>query len=348
MLRALSLLALTAAALMGCAGADPGPASKPDRVVLARAGRHLDPAVLEVEPGERVRWVNDAVNGEAQVAFNPGPGVPATSVTLGGVIAQFDQPGRYPYVLTARSEAGGPLGQLVTKLQGEIVVKAPVAACTAAAPPPVTPAPPPALPPAASPLPVPSAPPTAAPPPAPSVPPTTAPPPPAPSAPPPTATAPRPGPAPRPAPPGPPAATPEPLPSSPDVARVRGSRDAALALGWEPRQGPLVRIERNTVSPARLRPGERLVLELQWSVLLPSEAGPTRVRHAWVIERDGEPLTQLERELTAGNGSYQARRQLALPPDTQPGRYVVTVDVEAGPGGRVARDRSTTSFTVAP
>jgi len=143
-------------------------------------------------------------------------------------------------------------------------------------------------------------------------------------------------------------APPEPGPSSPDVARVRGGREAAAALGWTPRQGLTARIDRSTASPARLRPGETLALEIDWTIIVPSGDGVARVRQAWAILREGETLTRLERETDVGSGTYRIRRSLPLPGDLPPGRYVVSSEVEAAAGGRTARDRATGGFVVVP
>lgn len=157
-------------------------------------------------------------------------------------------------------------------------------------------------------------------------------------------------PAPGPAPAGPEAgpSSPDVAPSSPDVARVRGGREAAAALGWAPRQGLTTRIDRSTASPARLRAGETLALEIDWTVIVPSGDGLARVRQAWAILREGETLTRLERETDVGSGTYRVRRSLPLPGDLPPGRYVVSSELEAAAGGRTAHDRATGTFVVVP
>jgi len=164
------------------------------------------------------------------------------------------------------------------------------------------------------------------------------------------AGSPPPPPAPRPVPaapePGP--SSPDVAPSSPDVARVRGGREAAAALGWAPRQGLTARIDRSAASPARLRPGETLALEIDWTIIVPSGDGLARVRQAWAILREGETLTRLERETDVGSGTYRIRRSLPLPGDLPPGRYVVSSEVEAAAGGHTARDRATGGFVVVP
>jgi plastocyanin len=156
---------------------------------------------------------------------------------------------------------------------------------------------------------------------------------------------------PRPAPhlaPAPGPAGPDVAPSSPDVARVRGGREAAAAMGWEPAEGLVARIERSVASPPQLRPGETLTLEIDWTVIVPSGDGLARVRQGWAILREGETLTRLERETDVGSGTYRIRRALPLPANLPPGRYVVSSEVEAAAGGRTARAQATGAFVVVP
>jgi plastocyanin len=162
-------------------------------------------------------------------------------------------------------------------------------------------------------------------------------------------------PPPRESPPATPPPAPVPGPSSPDIApssqevvRVRGGREAAAALGWASGQGLVARIDRSTASPARLRPGEALTLEIDWTVVIPSGGGLARVRQAWTIRREGETLTRLERETEVGSGTFKIQRTLPLPATLPPGRYVVAAEVEAAAAGRTARDHATGSFVVAP
>jgi hypothetical protein len=103
--------------LTGCAASGPV-FSAPNNTVVIRGGRQLQPAVVVVNGGDRVMWINDT-GGDVVLQFTgvtiPLEGSPSRPMY------KFDRPGRYEYVLTATSpETSG--GVFVAKLRGEVVV----------------------------------------------------------------------------------------------------------------------------------------------------------------------------------------------------------------------------------
>jgi len=120
------------------------------RVIPVVPGFPLEAAIVQVEPGDRLTWVNgDQSRGAFRIEFDQAPGVPEVSSTSGAYTARFGTAGTYTYTITAATRTGVPL----VARSGQVVV----GERAGAAPPPV--APPPRLepsPPAPTPAPAPA------------------------------------------------------------------------------------------------------------------------------------------------------------------------------------------------
>ena len=111
---------LAFAVMLGLAGCATGGSAvlAPNNTVVIRGGRHLQPAEVVVNGGDRVMWVNDT-GGDVRLQFTN------TSIPLEGSPSRptykFDRPGRYEYILTATSpDTSGQV--FVATLRGVVVV----------------------------------------------------------------------------------------------------------------------------------------------------------------------------------------------------------------------------------
>jgi plastocyanin len=105
-----------------------------NRVIPVVPGFPLEAAIVQVEPGDRLTWVNgDQSRGAFRIEFDQAPGVPEVSSTSGAYTARFGTAGTYTYTITAATRTGVPL----IARSGQVVVGERVGA----APPPLAPPP---------------------------------------------------------------------------------------------------------------------------------------------------------------------------------------------------------------
>jgi hypothetical protein len=103
-------------------------------VIPVVPGFPLEAAIVQVEPGDRLTWVNgDQSRGAFHIEFDQAPGVPEVSSTSGAYTARFGTAGTYTYTITATTRTGVPL----IARSGQVVVGERVGA----APPPLAPPP---------------------------------------------------------------------------------------------------------------------------------------------------------------------------------------------------------------
>jgi plastocyanin len=105
-----------------------------NRVIPVVPGFPLEAAIVQVEPGDRLTWVNgDQSRGAFRIEFDQAPGVPEVSSTSGAYTARFGTAGTYTYTITATTRTGVPL----IARSGQVVV----GERAGAAPPPLAPPP---------------------------------------------------------------------------------------------------------------------------------------------------------------------------------------------------------------
>ena len=116
---------------------------------------------------------------------------------------------------------------------------------------------------------------------------------------------------------------------------VADARQTAATIGYEPRQGNLVRIERFTVTPQQVAPGGSLDLAGSYYVMSPDgqrdvKVVETRTVHFYdAQERSWKELGSEETALTAAQGTRRADGRTGMPTEVAEGRYRVTFKVAA-------------------
>ena len=146
---------------------------------------------------------------------------------------------------------------------------------------------------------------------------------------------------------------PEPSPSGPsslgpDVVRLRSSPDAARVYDYRSQQGIVIKIERTAVSPTALRAGEQVVLEAQYTLLVPPESGPVKIKEIWVIRFASSELGRMEKNAVLGSGTYTSQQRLKLPEDAPAGNYTLTTRIETPQAGTVTMDQASAALVVRP
>jgi hypothetical protein len=128
--------------------------------------------------------------------------------------------------------------------------------------------------------------------------------------------------------------------------RVKGGRDAATTYGYQPQQGVVIKIESVAASPAELRAGDNLLLQVQYTILAPPDRSQMSVKEVWMISRNNTELTRLEKEASVTSGTYAIQYRVALPPDAPEGAYTLSTALEVVAAGKPTADTKTTRFVI--
>jgi hypothetical protein len=115
-----------------------------------------------------------------------------------------------------------------------------------------------------------------------------------------------------------------------DSKRTDDAQDEATVVGYQPAQGPVVKLRSTAASPQEVTPGQPVTFEMDYALLAP--AGSTvPVRETWELTKDGKtiatvPSQQQQRE----PGGWNSRGSINVPKDAAKGTYIVKNRVEAG------------------
>lgn len=126
--------------------------------------------------------------------------------------------------------------------------------------------------------------------------------------------------------------------------RTSSAAEESQAYGYDPSQGPVVKVQNATVAPDRVRAGDRIDLAMDYAVLAPKNTPQVQVKEVWELWKDGKlvsgmPPKSMQRE----PGGWETRASINVPKNATPGTYVVRHRVETG-GSYDGRE---TSFVLA-
>ncbi len=108
--------------------------------------------------------------------------------------------------------------------------------------------------------------------------------------------------------------------------------------------GPVAGIDRVTIEPAQVQPGQSLKLLTAYHVLPALGESSATVEETWTLRRDGKEIALLgSRDAHRIAGHWETSPELTLPPGAEPGHYEVEhrIRVEGG------FDTAVTAFEVA-
>jgi hypothetical protein len=102
---------------------------------------------------------------------------------------------------------------------------------------------------------------------------------------------------------------------------------AAKAASLTPSEGNIIDIRKYEVLPVQAKPGQIIVVRMDYFVLAPNPDQRVDLREWRVIRRDGQDVTQPDyRQLRVEQGTHTSEYRFRLLSNTPPGRYsVVTI-----------------------
>ncbi len=117
---------------------------------------------------------------------------------------------------------------------------------------------------------------------------------------------------------------------------------AARTYSYQPSQGNLVDIDSASVSPNSVSPGQRVNMQMTYTILSPTPA-PTTVTISREVTKDGASLAQPHQtQVTNNNGTFSDQVGYTVPNNAAPGTYTVTSRISSSYGS----DQETSYFTV--
>jgi len=117
---------------------------------------------------------------------------------------------------------------------------------------------------------------------------------------------------------------------------------AARTYSYQPSQGNLVDIDSASVSPNSVSPGQRVNMQMTYTILSPTQA-PTTVTISREITKDGASIARPHQtQVTNNNGTFSDQVGYTVPSNAAPGTYTVTSRITSGYGS----DQETSYFTV--
>lgn len=106
---------------------------------------------------------------------------------------------------------------------------------------------------------------------------------------------------------------------------------------------PAVRIRKASSSPTKVKQGGSLLLNTDYSVVMPSGMNEAKVKHSWTLTKDGRRLSSVDSPTeTRTAGGWNSKAEITIPDQAEPGTYYVEHRVKIGS----TYDTETTSFVV--
>lgn len=116
---------------------------------------------------------------------------------------------------------------------------------------------------------------------------------------------------------------------------------AAIAVGYLPEQGELLKVEAVEALPTPARPGDIVNLTSTYSVLSPNNR-PMTIRETREVRHNGSLVANPFIDVQRSNGTFTSTLPIMLPRKAKPGIYEVTTTVSKDQ----RNSRSMTNFTV--
>lgn len=123
----------------------------------------------------------------------------------------------------------------------------------------------------------------------------------------------------------------------------KNRQESAKTINYRPSQGDLVRIDKATNDPLRVKPGEVIGLKTTYYVLSPSPEAQVSVVESRVINYNGEPVMEpLVRNVSKNQGEHTSTVKIPIPNDSPAGEYTVITTIDNG----TRKDQSISKFYV--
>ena len=107
-------------------------------------------------------------------------------------------------------------------------------------------------------------------------------------------------------------------------SEIQSQQAAAQAYNYQPSQGNVVAIDSAAASPSVVSPGQRVTLEMTYTILTPSDI-PVSVTLVREVRYNGQQLGQpYQNTVSNPNGTFSDSVAYSLPNNASPGNYSVT------------------------
>ena len=106
--------------------------------------------------------------------------------------------------------------------------------------------------------------------------------------------------------------------------RIGDRAQAVKQLDYVPSQGNVIQVERSEVVPVPARPGQKIVVRMEYYVVAPIPDLRVDLR-VWceIKHDDGSVMERLSDKIRMEQGMYTSTYEFQLPPDTRPGKYTI-------------------------
>jgi hypothetical protein len=126
--------------------------------------------------------------------------------------------------------------------------------------------------------------------------------------------------------------------------KVRDAGDGATAYRYSPQQGVVATVEKTEATPDAVRPGDRVVLRTDYTILVPS--GSVKVKEVRTLLFNGQELGHVEHQVDRASGTYASEQPIALPADAVEGTYVVQTAVRPVSVAQATPGQASSEFRV--
>lgn len=116
--------------------------------------------------------------------------------------------------------------------------------------------------------------------------------------------------------------------------KEKSLQQTSREYAYTPAQGTKLKIEAVRPSPAVLRPGETVDINLTYAVLTPLSDQQILVRETREILVDGTSVGKTEIKIEREGGTWKSTVPITLPPDAPAGTYRIVAWIDSPGGGR--------------
>lgn len=131
--------------------------------------------------------------------------------------------------------------------------------------------------------------------------------------------------------------------------QVKPREQAVADTKYTPAQGVLINIDRTSVIPQQLKPGDQLTFQVQYTVLSPAQGNEMRIRETRTLLFGDQVVAQLsQREVALAQGTSEFTFPLKIPKDAGQGNYVLLTTMEPIAPTGPAKQEARSPFIVSP
>jgi hypothetical protein len=112
--------------------------------------------------------------------------------------------------------------------------------------------------------------------------------------------------------------------------RIDDARPDAVAFGYQPSQGTVVKLRSAAAAPQQVNAGQRVNFEMDYAVLSGQPNALIPVREMWELSKDGKVVSTMPAQVQQRQpGGWHSQGGIDIPAGAEKGTYVVKSRVEA-------------------